>query len=94
MNLPAAGFTIICGKRRRQGPDSPAAWRTDGSGLLLVNASRAYHLNPTAACMAYLNLEEVTRRRAVAALTRRLPCVDKPRHGSDYRALADQIERD
>ncbi len=30
---------------------------SDGRGLLLVNASRAYHLNPTAACMAYLNLE-------------------------------------
>jgi radical SAM protein with 4Fe4S-binding SPASM domain len=28
----------------------------DGSGLLLVNASRAYHLNPTAAHMAYLAL--------------------------------------
>lgn len=32
---------------------------SDGSGLLLVNASRAYHFNPTAAIMAYMLLQEI-----------------------------------
>ena len=43
----------------------------DGSGLLLVNASRVVHLNPTAALMAYLYLEDVPEEQAQRALTRR-----------------------
>ena len=30
----------------------------DGNGLLLVNAARAYHLNPSATAMAYWHLSE------------------------------------
>jgi radical SAM protein with 4Fe4S-binding SPASM domain len=41
----------------------------DGSGLLLVNANRVLHLNPTAARMAYLYLEETPRLQALASLT-------------------------
>lgn len=43
----------------------------DSSGVLLVNASRMYHLNPTAAFMAYLCLEGVDTRSAVGKLTKR-----------------------
>jgi len=42
----------------------------DGHGLLLVNANRAFHLNPTAALMAYLALEKVPQPAAVKAITR------------------------
>ena len=42
----------------------------DGHGLLLVNANRAFHLNPTAALMAYLALEKVSQSTAVRAITR------------------------
>ena len=34
----------------------------DGHGLLLVNASRVYHFNPSAACMTYLLLEKLPER--------------------------------
>ncbi len=36
----------------------------DGSGLLIVNANRVIHLNPSAAMMAYLHLEEHTPEEA------------------------------
>lgn len=40
----------------------------DGQGLLMVNASRAYQLNPAAAWMAYLYLRGTTREEALRAL--------------------------
>lgn len=43
----------------------------DGCGLLLVNASRAYTLNPTAACMAWFYLNGAGERGAISALTRK-----------------------
>ena len=43
----------------------------DGRGLLLVNASRVMHLNPTAAFMARLALEELPAPQAVHALRKR-----------------------
>src|SRR5512133_2963860 len=43
----------------------------DGRGLLLVNASRVFHLNPSAACMAYLNLEGHAEDIAIRALVNR-----------------------
>jgi radical SAM protein with 4Fe4S-binding SPASM domain len=42
----------------------------DGTGFVLVNASRMLHLNPTAALMAHLALEEVPEAQAVQKLTR------------------------
>lgn len=40
----------------------------DLSGILLVNASRVFHLNPSAAWMAYLFLENVPPQKAVRVL--------------------------
>ena len=62
----------------------------DGRGLLLVNASRAYQLNPTAACMAYLHLEECAEDAAVQALSRRYR-VSKHEAAQDFRAIGDQL---
>jgi radical SAM protein with 4Fe4S-binding SPASM domain len=63
----------------------------DGSGLLLVNASRAYQLNPSAAYMAYLNLERVPSVQAIAAITRRYR-VSKAQATQDFNNLATQVE--
>ena len=43
----------------------------DLSGILLVNASRVVHLNPTALFMAYLTLEKVDEKTALRALQSR-----------------------
>jgi len=40
----------------------------DGHGTLIVNANRVMHLNPTAALMAYLILEEVDEEQAVRTI--------------------------
>ncbi|MDZ4158822.1 MAG: PqqD family peptide modification chaperone [Anaerolineaceae bacterium] len=64
----------------------------DGHGVLLVNASRIYHFNPTAAYMAYLCLNQAAAEDAVRALTRRFDAPsDQVRQ--DYTAFCEQIER-
>jgi radical SAM protein with 4Fe4S-binding SPASM domain len=42
----------------------------DGSGLLIVNANRVIHLNPTAAQMAYFHLEGYSPRQTKQAIRR------------------------
>jgi radical SAM protein with 4Fe4S-binding SPASM domain len=42
----------------------------DGSGLLLVNANRIIHLNPTAAFLAYMILQQDSQDKVVKALTK------------------------
>ena len=40
----------------------------DGTGTLIVNASSVMHLNPTAALMAYLILENVDEQQAIKTI--------------------------
>ena len=42
----------------------------DSSGLLLVNASRVMHLNPTAALMAHLLLEQTDEAETIRSIQR------------------------
>jgi radical SAM protein with 4Fe4S-binding SPASM domain len=62
----------------------------DGSGLLLVNASRIYHFNPTATFMTYMALNGTGDRLAGKALTH---AYNVPRWQAtyDYHKIADQI---
>lgn len=62
----------------------------DGRGLLLVNANRVFHLNPTAAYMAYLNLEGKDEAAAVRQIMRRFKVKNRPAL-EDYRAFCDQL---
>jgi len=43
----------------------------DGSGVLIVNANRIFHLNPTAALMAYMALKDTETPSAVRTLEKR-----------------------
>ena len=54
-----------------------------GSGILLVNANRVIHLNPTAALMAYLYLRQFTEREAISILQSAYQ-VSKSQTTSDY----------
>ncbi|MFZ3070709.1 MAG: radical SAM protein [Anaerolineaceae bacterium] len=54
----------------------------DSSGLLIVNASRVVHLNPTAAQMAYYHLNKYEQKAAIQKLRAR------------YNAPAKQLEKD
>lgn len=59
-------------RREREGEKARLHLRidADGQGLLMVNANRVFHLNPTAAHLAYLYLEGVSTAEAEAALVR------------------------
>ena len=62
----------------------------DGHGLLLVNASRAFQLNPSAAFMADLALSEAAIDQAVRSITKRFK-VSASQAWQDYAAFLDQF---
>lgn len=62
----------------------------DGSGLLLVNASRVMHLNPSAAVMARLALEKTPHAEAIRMLTQRFR-VSRQQAEQDYANFTDQL---
>jgi radical SAM protein with 4Fe4S-binding SPASM domain len=64
---------------------------TDGQALLLVNAARVYHLNPTAAFMAYLSLQATAPDLTTAAITR-LYHVSAEQAAQDYQAFQIQLD--
>jgi radical SAM protein with 4Fe4S-binding SPASM domain len=62
----------------------------DGTGLLIVNASRVLHLNQTASHMAYFILNGVSQEKALNALSRKYT-VPISRLLNDYTQMMDQI---
>jgi len=62
----------------------------DASGLLIVNASKIVHLNPTAAVMAYLILQNTTREKAIQILTKTFD-VSSNQALNDYTHTADLL---
>lgn len=54
----------------------------DGAGLLLVNAGRAYHLNPTATHLAYLCLQLTPEEDIIQSLR------------SEYNISSEQVKKD
>lgn len=69
----------------------------DGSGLLMVNANRILHLNPTAAYMAYLILNHTSQPQAIHSITHKYH-VSPPQAERDYQEyslkLSDLIRPD
>jgi len=63
----------------------------DRSGLLLVNANRVIHLNPTAALIAFLVLENVPTPEALSTLTQ-VYNVSPTQASEDYALLTDQLD--
>jgi radical SAM protein with 4Fe4S-binding SPASM domain len=63
----------------------------DGRGVLLVNASRMLHLNPTAAQMAYFWLEGVPPAQAVRAITARYR-IPRAQAQGDYDQLCADLQ--
>lgn len=62
----------------------------DGQGLLVINASRVFHLNPTAAAMAFLNLNKQPEEQAVASLTHWYQ-VSKTQARQDYAQISGLV---
>lgn len=64
----------------------------DGSGHLLVNASRVMHLNPTAVYMAWLYLEEMDPGIAVRSLQKAYR-VSAAQAREDYSSISESLEQ-
>lgn len=62
----------------------------DGHALLLINASRVLHLNPTAAYLAFLYLHQIPATKSASALSR---YYDVPSYQAvaDFKAISDQL---
>jgi len=63
----------------------------DGSGLLVVNASRILHLNPTATLMADLYLKKAPLDKVLRTLKQQF-MVSSRQARQDYALLSDQID--
>lgn len=79
--------------RERKGEKSRIHLRIDpdGTGTLIVNASRVMHLNPTAALMARLILEEKGQAEIVHSLTSRY-AVSRKQAEADLSAFRVQLD--
>ena len=64
----------------------------DGSGLLIVNASRVFHLNPTAIFMASLVLKNIPINQAAGLITRRYK-VSTEQALRDYHQMDEQVHQ-
>lgn len=63
----------------------------DGTGTLIVNANRVMHLNPTAALMAYLILEEKTKEEKIRLITSRYS-VTRKQAEADLSSFVFQLD--
>jgi radical SAM protein with 4Fe4S-binding SPASM domain len=63
----------------------------DGSGLLIINASRIIHLNPTALFMAYLFLQNTKHEEAINIIIKTFD-VPKALAVSDYTQTSNQLQ--
>lgn len=90
-NLPQPGIYHFREKSAHGESRMHLRIESDGSGLLMVNASRVYHFNPTAAFMAYLVLENRPVRQAVKSITN-LYDVHKDQAQNDYEHFSRQIK--
>jgi radical SAM protein with 4Fe4S-binding SPASM domain len=63
----------------------------DGQGLLILNANRVVHLNPSAAFMAYLHLEDQSPRQVGQAMHQQFK-VSSDEAQQDYMDFSQQIE--
>jgi len=79
-------------KRQNLGENSRIHLRIDpdGNGILLVNASRILHLNPTATLMARLALEEIPERQAESVL-RKIYHVTPVQAHNDYAQFIERL---
>ena len=65
----------------------------DGSGVLFVDVTDVIHLNPTAARMAKLALDEVPYARARAIMQSEVPATDRRRLTTELQQIYDMVDR-
>ncbi len=66
---------------------------SDGSAALFIDVTDVIHLNPTAAEMAFLALNEIPQYQAEAALARRLHPTNRPQMQAELDAIYAMVQR-
>ena len=90
VELPAAGVYHFLRETPEEKTRLHLRIDQDGSGLLMINASRVFQLNPSAAAMMYLALNEIPRDQAAGKLHKRF---NAPRSAiaADYETVQEQL---
>jgi radical SAM protein with 4Fe4S-binding SPASM domain len=90
--LPSPGLYSYLRQKEDERAHLHLRVRSNGEGLLLINANRVLHLNPTATSMAYLMLEEKDEREALKKL-RSIYRVDAKTLRRDLLEIQSQIDQ-
>ena len=90
VELPAAGVYHFLKQTEVEKSRLHLRIDKDGSGLLIINASRVFQLNPTAASMMFLALNEVPRDQAAQKL-HRVFNAPKSAIAGDYDTIQQQL---
>src|SRR5512142_329312 len=91
LNSPSSGLYQLTRENEQEKSRIHLRVDPDGTGTLIMNASRVMHLNPTAAFMAWLILEEKTKEERVRAVISRYS-VGKKQAESDLASFLFQLE--
>jgi len=91
VNGPSSGLYHYTRENEREKSRIHLRLDPDGTGTLIVNASRVMHLNPTAALMAWLILEGKTKEESVRAVTSRYS-VSKKQADNDLSSFLFQLD--
>ncbi len=89
--MPAVGVYHFLRETPREKSRLHLRLDQDGTGLLMINASRVFQLNPTAAIMMYLALNEVPQDQAASKLFKKFNAPKKAL-AADYAVIQNQLE--
>jgi radical SAM protein with 4Fe4S-binding SPASM domain len=89
---PPVGLFAYADERRGGRRRVHLRLQEDGSGLIFVDVADVIHLSPTAAAMAYLILERIPERRALARLGRWFHGATRAGLVTDYRRMARIVD--
>jgi radical SAM protein with 4Fe4S-binding SPASM domain len=91
IGLPSGGVYGFTRQERNEKSKIHLRIDKDGHGILLVNASRIMHLNPTAALMAYFTLNQIPADKAIRAISSRYR-VKRKQAIADYAQFVEQLD--
>lgn len=90
VEIPAAGVYHFLRQTEVEKSRLHLRLDNDGSGLLIINANRVFQLNPTAAAMMFLALNETPADQATSQLRKKFNA-PKATILTDYAAFQDQL---
>ena len=91
ISLPASGLYHFAIQNSHEESRVHLRIDPDGSGILIVNANRIIHLNPTAVLLAFFALNDLDQNQAVSLLRKKFD-VNPNQAKNDYAKISSQIQ--